>query len=267
MVTAFMGEANRELSTGGLELLQRPAAGNHIVQLYQDEDDLGESLARFTASGLALGEGVAFCGSTNRWQTLCERLRAAGIDTHGAVLRGQLRLFASRVILSSCMSHAVPDRLAFNEAVGGILNLMRVRYPVLRVFGQLTDDLWASGRRAAAEAIEDFWNALADTQRFALLCACPLDSLDGRAYEGALQSVCRHHTHLIPASDCKAFNEAVSSAIREVLEPPLVGMLHALSAQHRPGTQMPTGQAVMFWLRRHMPRTAEKVLARARARM
>jgi hypothetical protein len=77
--------------------------------------------------------------------------------------------------------------------------------------------------------------------------------------------VCALHTHLVPASDCNAFNEAVGCAIREVLEPQLVGMLHALSAQNRPGTQMPTGQAVILWLRQHMPRTAEKVLARARA--
>jgi hypothetical protein len=262
-----MGEANRHLSTGGLELLQRPARGDHIVQLYQDEDDLGATLARFSASGLALGEGVVFIGSTTRWQALTGRLRGAGVDTHGAVLRGQLRLFGSKVILSSCMSHGVPDRLAFNEAIGGILSLMRMRYPALRLYGELTDELWASGRREAAEAIEHFWSTLAETEAFSLLCACPLDSLDGRAYEGALQSVCRLHTHLIPANDCNAFNEAVSSAIREVLEPQLVGMLHALSAQHRPGTQMPTGQAVMFWLRQHMPRTAEKVMARARARM
>jgi hypothetical protein len=59
----------------------------------------------------------------------------------------------------------------------------------------------------------------------------------------------------------------VSSAVREVLEPQLVGMLHSLSSQNRPGTQMPMGQVVMLWLRQHMPRTAEKVLARARARM
>lgn len=262
-----MGEANRQLSSGGLELLQRPARGDHIVQLYQDEDDLVAALARFSASGLALGEGVVVIGSSVRWQALAERLRGAGIDTRGAVLRGQLRLFGVKAILSSCMSHGVPDRLAFDEAIGGILGLMRMRYPVLRVFGELTDELWASGRREAAETIENFWNALARTQSFSLLCACPLDSLDGRAYEGALQRVCRLHTHLIPAGDCNAFNEAVSSAICEVLEPQLVGMLHALSAQHRPGTQMPAGQAVMFWLRQHMPRTAEKVLARARARL
>ncbi|HWM45122.1 MAG TPA: hypothetical protein VNP36_22005, partial [Burkholderiales bacterium] len=127
--------------------------------------------------------------------------------------------------------------------------------------------LWAEGRREAAAALERFWNELARKQPFSLLCACPLDSLDGRAYEGALQGVCALHTHLVPASDCNAFNDAVNSAIREVLEPQLVGMLHSLSAQHRPVTQMPMGQAVIFWLRQNMPRTAEKVLARARARM
>ncbi|HEV3007485.1 MAG TPA: MEDS domain-containing protein [Burkholderiales bacterium] len=241
--------------------------GHHTVQLYHEEADLAGALATFAAGGLAAGEGVVVIGSQPRWKALTERLRAAGVDTHGAMLRGQLRLFGAKAILSSCMSHGVPDRLAFNEAIGGVLGLMRMRYPVVRVFGELTDLLWAEGRRDAAEAIERFWNKLAESQSFSLLCACPLDSLDGRAYEGALQSVCALHTHLVPTSDCNAFNEAVSSAIREVLEPQLVGMLHSLSAQHRPGTQMPMGQAVMLWLRQHMPRTAEKVLARARARI
>jgi MEDS: MEthanogen/methylotroph, DcmR Sensory domain len=262
-----MGEANRYLSAATAELLQRPARGDHIVQLYQEEADLVDALGRFAASGLSLGEGVVLIGSTSRWEALTARLRAGGIDTHNAVLRGQLRLFGARVILASCMSHGVPDRLAFNEALGGILGLVRTRYPVLRVFGELTDILWAEEKREAAKAIERFWGALTETQPFSLLCACPLDSLDGRAYDGALQSVCALHTHLVPARDCNAFNEAVSSAIREVLEPQLVGMLHSLSTQHLPGTLMPTGQMVMFWLRQHMPRTAEKVLARARARI
>jgi hypothetical protein len=238
----------------------------HAVQLYQDEDELAEALARYAATGLALGEGVVVLGSSARWQGLTERLRGAGVDTHKAVLRGQLRLFGAKVILSGCMSRGVPDRLAFDQAVGGILGLMRMRYPALRLFGELTDILWTEGRRDAAEAIERFWNALAVSQRFSLLCACPLDSFDGRAYDGALQKVCALHTHLLPARDCNAYNEAVSAAIREVLEPQLVSMLHSLSAQERPVTQMPMGQAMMLWLRAHMPRTAEKVLARARAR-
>jgi hypothetical protein len=237
----------------------------HTVQLYQDEADLVEALERFAAGGLAAGQGVVVIGSQPRWHALGARLRAGGVDTHGAVLRGQLRLFRAPAILLSCMSNEVPDRLAFNEAIGGIFGLMRMRYPQLRVFAELSDMLWSEGRREAAETIERFWNTLPDSSSLSLLCACPLDSLDGRSYEGALQRVCALHTHLVPARDCNAFNEAVGCAIREVLEPQLVGMLHALSAQNRPGTQMPTGQAVILWLRQHMPRTAERVLARARA--
>jgi hypothetical protein len=239
----------------------------HTAQLYQDELDLADSLAHYTASGLAHGEGVVVIGTTRRWEALTARLRGRGVDTHGAVVRGQLRLFGAKVILASCTSHGVPDRLAFNEAIGGVLSVMRSRYQQLRVVGELTDLLWRDGRREAAEAIERFWNELRAEQPFSLLCACPLDSLDGRAYEGELQSVCALHTHLVPARDSDAFNEAVGSAIREVLDPQLVGMLHSLSSQQRPDTQMPSGQALMFWLRRHMPRTAEKVLARARARL
>jgi hypothetical protein len=239
----------------------------HGVQLYQEEADLAEGFAHYAARGLAAEEGVVVLSTMPRWQLLGERLRAAGVDTHAAALRGQLRLFNAKVILSSCMSHGVPDRLAFNEAIGGILGLVRLRYSRLRLVAELSDVLWAEGRRDAAEAIEHFWNALVKAQSFSLLCACPLDSLDGRAYEGALQSVCALHTHLMPARDCNAFNDAVNSAIREVLEPQLVRMLDSLSARSRPVTQMPPGQATILWLRQHMPRTAEKVLARARARM
>jgi MEDS: MEthanogen/methylotroph, DcmR Sensory domain len=239
----------------------------HAVQLYHEENDLAEALTRFAAAGIRQGEGVVVIGSAPRWQALGQRLRAAGVDTHRAVLRGQLRLFGARVILSACMNRGAPDQAAFNHAIGGVLELARLRFPVVRVFAELTDLLWAEGRRDAAATIERYWNALVPSDSFSLLCACPLDSLDGRVYEGALQRVCALHTHLVPASDCNAFNEAVSSAIREVLEPRLAGMLHSLSALHRPETQMPAGQALIFWLRQNMPRTAEKVLARARARL
>src|SRR6185295_5372241 len=162
---------------------------DHSVQLYQEEEDLAAALARFAGAGLSLGQGVVFLGSTARWQATMERLRGAGVDTHNAVLRGQLRLFSAKAVLSGCMGDGLPERRTFNESVAGIFALMRMRYPVLRVFGGLTDELWTSGRRQAASLIERFWNALEDTQSVSVLCACPLDSLDGRDYEGALQTV------------------------------------------------------------------------------
>jgi hypothetical protein len=42
-------------------------------------------------------------------------------------------------------------------------------------------------------------------------------------------------------------------------------MLLSLSASGRPATAMPEGQATLLWLKRNMPRTADKVLAEVSA--
>ena len=59
----------------------------------------------------------------------------------------------------------------------------------------------------------------------------------------------------------------MSQASKQVLDQPLAQMLLSLSASHRPPTQMPLGQATLIWLKKNMPRTAEKVLAQIRAQL
>jgi hypothetical protein len=91
-----------------------------------------------------------------------------------------------------------------------------------------------------------------------------MDPLDGREYGGPLESVCRVHSHLIPARDPRSFDAAVQAASRKVLDQPLAELLLSLAASHRPETKMPAGQATLFWLNQNMPRTAEKILSELR---
>jgi hypothetical protein len=130
----------------------------------------------------------------------------------------------------------------------------------------MVDLLWHDGRPETALQLERFWNDLARLQPFSLLCAYRMDNLDAAAY-GPLECVCRAHTHMIPARDYQRFNRAVTQASKQVLDQPLAQMLLSMSASHRPPTQMPLGQATLFWLRRNMPRTAEKVLLQVRAQL
>src|SRR2546429_629807 len=102
-------------------------------------------------------------------------------------------------------------------------------------------------------------SCLLDALGFKLLCACPIDSLEGQAYDGSLQTLCAAHSHVHPAFDEEGFEEAVSGAVAEVLDTQQARMLQALSLAHRPAAQMPPGQALLFWLKANMPRTAEKV--------
>jgi len=244
----------------------QPGLCEHAVQLYQEEADLVGAVADFIATGLREQEAVVVVGTTPRWQALMQKLHDVSIDAHAAVLRGQLRFLGAKTVINSCLSHGVPDERRFDAAIGGLLALARARYAAVRVFAEVSDMLWRDGERSNALQIERFWNSLAADEPLLLLCCCPLDSLDGRAYDGSLQALCGAHTHLIPARDAAAFDESVICAVNEVLEPQLARMLHSLVAARRPAVHMPAGQAVLFWLKEHMPRTAEKVLARARAR-
>ena len=233
----------------------------HGLQLYQEESCLLDALAEFVAEGLRLEEGVVVIGSTPRWDLLLDRLRIAGVDAHAHVLRGQLRLLGAHLLRAS-LAH----RQRFNELASSALSLARARFERVRVFSELTDTLWRDGDRVNAHLVERCWRPLLNVHDFKLLCACPIDSLEGQAYDGSLQTLCAAHSHVHPAFDEEGFEAAVSGAVAEVLDSQLARMLHALSLAHRPSAQMPPGQAILFWLKDHMPRTAEKVLRRARAR-
>jgi len=57
-----------------------------------------------------------------------------------------------------------------------------------------------------------------------------MDNLDSGVYGGALQCVCKVHTHLIPARDYERFNRAVIEASEQVLDQPLARMLFSSAA-------------------------------------
>src|SRR3954471_15274491 len=131
----------------------------------------------------------------------------------------------------------------------------------------MVDILWQRGERKAALRLEEFGNELGRQQPFTLLCAYAIDPLQPEAYGGGLESVCRCHTHLIPARDYSRFNRAVRAAARPTTAQPLAQMLISLAANHRPHTEMPLGQAALLWLKQNMPRSADRVLEDVRLRL
>src|SRR3989442_1118818 len=175
----------------------------HGLQLYQEESCLLDALAEFVAEGLRLEEGVVIIGSMPRWELLLERLRSAGVDAHARMLSGQLRLLGTHLLRAS-LAH----RQRFNELASGALSIARARFERVRVFSELTDALWRDGDRANAHVVERYWRPLLNVHGFKLLCACPIDSLEGQAYDGSLQALCAAHTPVHPAFDEEGFEEA-----------------------------------------------------------
>jgi hypothetical protein len=242
------------------ELLKHSAAGDHIVQTWQDEAFLAETVAEYIGSGLRGGEAGLIVATPEHAALFKRNLAAAPGDD------GQLRFLDADKTLAQFMQGGMPDWNRFHRVVGGLIAEIRLQHPAVRVYGEMVDVLWHRGQRDAAIRLEEFWNELAKVQTFSLFCAYRLDNLDASAYGGALECVCQVHTHLIPTRDYRAFDEAVNDASKAVLDQPLAQMLLSLSASQRPATEMPLGQATLLWLQKNMPRTAEKILAVVRER-
>ncbi len=247
-------------------LLQHPQDGDHFVQVYRDEAFLGEAVAEYTGTGLRRGEGVIIIATPSHRADFTRQLEADGFDVADALQRGQLVMLDAQETLSGFTAGGMPDWQTFHALIGGVIAKMRLEYPTVRAYGEMVDVLWQRGERDAAIRVEEFWNDLAKLQTFSLLCAYLMDNLDASAYTGPLECICKVHTHLIPARNYSLFNQVVMEASKDILDEPLAQMLLSLSARHRPNTAMPDGQATLLWLKRNMPRTADKVLAEVRSR-
>ena len=248
------------------QLLQQPAAGDHFVQVYRDELFLSEAVAEYAGTGLERGEGMIIIATPQHREAFARDLGAQSFDVPALLQCGRLVMLDAEETLAVFMQDGKPDWQSFHAHVGGLIARMRLEFPTVRAYGEMVDVLWQRGERDAALRLEEFWNDLARLQTFSLLCAYFMDNLEAAAYAGPLECVCKVHTHLIPVRDYERFNEAVAQASKDVLDEPLAQMLLSLSARHRPQTAMPEGQATLLWLKRNMPRTADKVLAEVRAR-
>jgi hypothetical protein len=232
--------------------LKEPGPHDHFVQLYQEVDGLAEAVAEYVGAGLERGEGAVIIATPEH--------RVAFLARLGSVDRSRLQLLDAEQTLATFMVDGVPQWKAFHQVVGGLIAEMRLQYPTVRAYGEMVDVLWQRGEREAAFRLEEYWNELGKLQTFSLFCAYRMDPLESAAYAGPLESVCRAHSHLIPAHDTVRFDAAVSAASERVLDPQLAQILLALAASHSSATRMPAGQAALFWLRQNMPRTADKVL-------
>lgn len=248
-------------------LLERPGNGNHIAQVYQDEDFLIEALSHFVGSGLAQGDGVVVFATSRHWEACLRRLGAHLAAPQDAELRGQLVVMDARTALSRFMVDGMPDWKKFQDLVGTVINLTRRRYPRIRVFGEMVDLLWQRGERSAALRLEELWNHLIKVQDLTLCCAYRMDAFDESNYHGALQQVCGLHSHLVPARDDRGFEDRVNRASESLVGPHISKLLRSLSLARRPAaTDMPDAQSTMLWMKEYMPITAGKVLSRVRPR-
>src|SRR4051812_26111081 len=148
------------------DLLTQAADGHHMVQLYQDDDSLTETVVRFVLAGIAKGDGIMMIATRAHCDLFCLALEERGIDVQKATANKQLRLLDAEETLTHFMRNGKPDWGAFEALIGGVIDDTRKRYPNLRAYGEMVNVLWHEGQRDAAAQLEEYWNILGQRKPF-----------------------------------------------------------------------------------------------------
>ena len=243
------------------------APGDHIVQLYQDQDFLNRAVCRFASAALANGEGIILVPTLNHWNAFRPRLEAEGVDVEAARERGQLTVVDADELLPRFMRDAMPDSPVFLGLAGDVIGQARAggRYPKVRWWGEMVNVLWERGDVAASMALEDLFDQLGKKHDVALFCSFLMDNFHGEVHTHMLPRLGTNHSHLIPVEDYARLERAVADAIRETVGADEARVLETrLLSDYRPPFSMPRAQALLLALRQVLPTAADPVLQRSR---
>jgi MEDS: MEthanogen/methylotroph, DcmR Sensory domain len=243
-----------------------PAA--HAAQIYTESTDLADSVAAYFAAGFDDGEPAILVATETHTSLVLERLAASGWDARRIDELGLLISADADATLEQIMDGPLPAAAAFERVVVGVLDELGSRFPEIRVrvYGEMVDVLCQRGQQNAAVALEELWNRLAFTRRFALLCGYRLDVFDRQSQVATLRDICNLHTHVAPSADDDRLAHAVDDALVGVLGAQGAGQVYSLVGPEIRERRVPTHQLALMWVSENMPMNAERILAAARTR-
>ncbi len=250
------------------KLLETPNPHGHLIQLYAaDEGGLITNVTRYLAEGLKRGDGVLVISSAEHCALFRQKLRDSGVDLEAAEQQERWAFCDANVLLSQFMIGGQPDWHRFEAEVGAAMG--RVRRVSdrggLRAYGEMVGILWNARQFSAAIRLEQFWNKLLGRSSFSLYCAYGIDVFGKEFQIAALDELLCAHTHLVPAETSGHLESAINQAMEEVLGPEVHSLKLLIKANYRPAwAVLPSGEAIVLWLRNNLPDQADKILALAR---
>ena len=189
-----------------------PWTHHHVVQFYDDEEALCERVACYLGDGLTVGEPVLVIATPSHSAGISRYLAASGHNIDVAIATGQLLLLDAEATLERISVNRQPSRERCFEVIGSVIDRLHESHVgrSVRAYGEMVDLLWRAGERSAAFALETYWNELARSRKFALLCAYVMASFYKAADLESLGAICGAH------SEAHAPEGLAGSLVREL---------------------------------------------------
>jgi len=195
----FAGKRFVSPNLAGHEERRNVARHDHEMLFYSSEAVLMESLTRFVAKALGIGNPAIVIATKSHLDELRERLMAEQIDVDGASHRGTYIALDVAEAFSTLMTGAQLDSAGFLETIGGLAaaaceKATTAEHPRVAFCGEGIGLLWVAGRTDEAMRLEQLCNELSKTHELEMLCAYPLNSIQSHENDPVLQIIRAEHT-------------------------------------------------------------------------
>jgi len=168
----------------------------HVVQIYENDEDFLDLLTGFVSGGVNAGECAVVIATAAHLTALGERLAALAYAVPSLISRTQYIPLEAEEILSKFMVNDWPDEHLFNKVISEVIVKAKGNSRKVRAFGEMVAILWAKGQVGATVRLEHLWNKFCENEAFCLFCAYPQSGFTQDAAESVMH-ICSAHTKMI----------------------------------------------------------------------
>jgi hypothetical protein len=177
-------------------IVRGSVASEHLVQLFDDTDSLAQTVAEFLYAGFNKGQTLLVAARPHGWAATLKHLHTLGCDVPAATASGRLLALDAGTTLAGFSQNGFPRADLFQEQIGALVRHLSDRNPLgLRIYGEMVNILATQGDYWAAERLEQMWQDLSAECSFTLLCGYASENFADPRTAGALEAICRSHTH------------------------------------------------------------------------
>ena len=247
-----------------MRMLVSPEPRGHFVQFCgADQRFLIGNVGRFLFEGLQAGDGLVVIATAEHRDAFIREVARLGGDPEAAIAGGRFQLFDRDKTLDQICVARQPDKARFESVVGGALE--NVPGKRIRAYGEMVGKLWSDGRRGEAILLEQMWNELQAKLSFSLFCSYSIDVFGEDFKLTHIDPVLCTHTHLFPGGFDRALDNALNSAMDELLGDRVESLRSLMKANYRPAWGIvPRPESMILWLRNNLPDLADAIIGRAR---
>ena len=169
----------------------------HLVQFYDTDNELLDSVVPFLAEGLEAGESVLVVATEQHRDAFESGLLARGLDVRAGAANGRYVAIAAARALSYIRPGGDLHAEAFDDVVGELVRRHTIGRGRIRAYGEMVALLWEEGDPESAAELERMWNELLEGEPLTLLCGYPRPPTPQQLEE--VRRVCRSHSAVIPS--------------------------------------------------------------------